>query len=284
MKRKILLPTDFSKNAWHAIKYAIELYKNDHCDFYLLNVFSIIGNSFESIKKLEPGTKFYDSVKEKSENGLAKTMEMLTLLNVDYSKHHFKAISVFGNPLEVIKDVVEQKDIELIVMGTRGATNSKRIAYGSTAIYVMEKVRNCPVIAIPAKAKHNLPKEIVFPTSYKTHYKRREMSILVDVAKKSDANIAILHVSQENELSKNQKERKQMLLEIFEEVTYSFHELSNYSLESAINIFVESRGSGMIAFINKKHFFFGSILTQPLVKGLGFRSTVPILVMHDLRN
>ena len=40
----------------------------------------------------------------------------------------------------------------------------------------------------------------------------------------------------------------------------------------------------MVAFINKKHTFFGSILRQPLVKEMGFNSKVPILVMHDLRN
>ena len=39
MKRRILLPTDFSKNAWRAITYAQELYKNESCNFYILNVF-----------------------------------------------------------------------------------------------------------------------------------------------------------------------------------------------------------------------------------------------------
>ena len=29
MKKKILLPTDFSKNAYNAINYAIELYKEE---------------------------------------------------------------------------------------------------------------------------------------------------------------------------------------------------------------------------------------------------------------
>lgn len=284
MRRKILLPTDFSKNAWHAIKYAVALYKNDDCDFYLLNVFSDRGNYFENLKKLVPNTKDNVAEKQLSEKGLAKTMEMLTLLHVEDSKHHFKLLSISGSPLEVIKDVVEQKDIELIIMGTKGTTNSKKIAYGSTAINVMEKVRNCPTIAIPEEAKQNLPKEIVFPTSYQTHYKKREMNILVDLAKKMDANIAILHVARENELNENKKKRKRMLQEIFEEIKFTFHEISNYPLESAVNIFIESRNSDMVAFINKKHSYFGSVLTQPLVKGLGFNSTVPILVMHDLRN
>ena len=172
----------------------------------------------------------------------------------------------------------------MIVMGTRGETNSKKIVFGSTAVYVMEKVRNCPVIVVPEDAKHTLPKEIVFPTNYKTHYKRRELSHLIDIAKKCDATIAVLHISEKKELDKNQKARQALLQEIFDDVKYNYHALPNYKVEPAVNMFVESRLSDMVAFINRKHTFFASILTQPMVKNITYHSKVPILVMHDLRN
>jgi len=75
MKKKILLPTDFSKNAWTAISYAIELYKNDECDFYLLNTFQVSGYVIESMMVPEPGEKLYDIAKEKSEKGLGRVSE-----------------------------------------------------------------------------------------------------------------------------------------------------------------------------------------------------------------
>lgn len=284
MRYKILLPTDFSKNSLHAIKYALELYKNDNCDFYILNVFYATGNIAESLTHLEPGSELHEMAKIESENGLKNIVDRLNTQGYKNKKHQFKTVSTFNNPLEAIKNIVEKKDIEMIVMGTKGITNSKLLAYGNTAIYVMEKVRNCPVIVVPEKAKQHLPKEIVFPTSYKTHYKRRELNYLIDIAKKCEAKIAVLHILEEENLDENQKEKQQMLKEIFEGVNYSFHELGNNSIESAINIFIESRDSDMVAFINKKHTFFGSILRQPLVKEMGFNSKVPILVMHDLRN
>lgn len=284
MKRKILVPTDFSKNSWNAIKYALELYKSDECIFYFLNVFSATQNVFDSLMNFEPGSELYELSKAKSEQGLVRILDLLGVEGQENTKHHFETISTFNYPLEAIKNSVEKKDIEMIVMGTKGETDSRHIPYGSTAIYVMEKVRNCPVIVVPEKAKHTLPKEIVFPTSYKTYYKRRELIYLIDIAKKCDAKIEILHISEEEKLDENQKENKQLLKEIFEDVSYSFHELSYNSVEAAINIFIESRDSDMVAFINKKHFFFGSVLTQPLVKEVGFHSKVPILVMHDLRN
>jgi len=284
MKRKILLPTDFSNNSWLAINYGMQLFKDEACDFYLLNAFSGTNNLIKNIINMESGGDFYKEAKEKSEENLSKILDRLIINKHGDPKHNFKTISVFNDPIEAIKDIVEQKDIEIIIMGTKGKTNDKGTVFGSVAVYVMEKVRNCPVIVVPESAKHALPKEIVFPTSYKTHYKRRELSYLANIAKKCDATIAILHISKENGLDENQKEHKQMLKDIFEDVKYTFHYLSHYSVESAVNIFVESRDSDMVAFINKKHKFFGSILTNPMVKGISFHSKVPILVMHDLRN
>lgn len=284
MKHKILLPTDFSENAWQAINYALELYKNEDCDFYILNVFSATGNILASLLNTEPGSGLYNAAKEQSEKGLSNLLDALILKDNGDKKHQFKTISQFNNIIEAIKQIVAQKDIEMIVMGTKGATYSKAKAFGSTATYVMEKVRNCPVIVVPQNAKKVLPKEIVFPTSYKTHYKRRELNYLTNLAKKCEATIAVLHISDVNELSIRQKENKQLLEDILEGTSFKFYALSHNDVETALNIFVESRDSDMVAFINKKHAFFGSILSNPMVKDISFHSKVPILVMHDLRN
>ena len=80
MRHKILLPTDFSKNSIRAINYARELYKNDHCDFFILNVFSATGNILESLLNLEPGSELYETAKLHSENGLAKVFDMIHII------------------------------------------------------------------------------------------------------------------------------------------------------------------------------------------------------------
>ena len=284
MKRKILLPTDFSKNSWHAIIYAIELYKKQACDFYILNIFSVTGNIIDSLINMDPGSELYEIAKLDSENGLAKISDMLTFKDYHNPKHHFTTISTFNNVLEAIKRIVEEKDIEMIIMGNKGKTASITDVFGSVAVDVMEKIRNCPVIVVPETAKHNLPNEIVFPTSYKTHLKRRELNYLLDISKLCNAAIRVLHVSNEDELSDKQLKNKNLLAEYFEGINYTFHFLTHTDITEATNCFVESRDSDMIAFINKKHMFFGSILTQPLVKEIGYKSKVPILVLHDLRN
>ncbi|WP_025743240.1 universal stress protein [Aquimarina pacifica] len=283
MKKKILLPTDFSKNAWNAISYAIELYKNEVCDFYLLNAFQASGYAMESMMVPEPGEKIFDKAKAVSEKGLSKTLERISMKE-ENTKHKFFAVSKFNNLLDAIKDIVDKMDIEMIIMGTKGATNASSIIYGSNAILVMEKERNCPVLAIPGEITYQEPKEIVFPTDFKTRIKRRELHYLIELARISNAAIRILHISEGDALSKEQEANKKLLKEYFDSLQYTFHTLHNIGVKEGLNAFVESRESDMITFINKKHSFFGSILSQPMVKNLGNHAKVPVLALHDLRN
>ncbi|GGW71686.1 nucleotide-binding universal stress UspA family protein [Winogradskyella epiphytica] len=284
MRHKILLPTDFSKNSIKAINYARELYKDDFCDFYLLNVFTLSGNILKNIMNLEPGNHLYETAKLNSENGLAKVFEMITMSANYNSKHRFEVMSTSNTVVEAVKSIVDQKDIDLVVMGTKGKTDSAMASFGSVAIQIMEKVRNCPVIVVPHSADLKLPKEIVFPTDYKLNYKRRELSYLTNIAKSCNATIIVLHILEQDELDKAQKENKKLLEEILKGTQYKFHNLPNSSVMTAVNIFVESRSSDMVAFINRKHPFFGSILSNPMVKKISFHLNVPILTMHDLKN
>ena len=281
MKRKILLPTDLSDNASQAIKYALELYKDEQCLFYILNVFYIKATDIESLIGMEPGSDLYEATKKNSESELHRLLSAFAFGKHGNPNHSFQTITMFGEPLQAIKSVVKEKDIELIVMGTRGQTNAKSKIYGSTATDVMEDVRDCPVIVVPQLAKEELPKEIVFPTGFKTPFKKRELTYLIDIAKICQASIKVLHISKDGMLDEKQTSNKKLLDEYFDEVDHTFHLLSHMAVPAAISCFVESRESDMVAFMNRKHSFFASILNQPLAKGIAYNSKVPILVMHE---
>lgn len=283
MKKRILLPTDFSKNAWNAIEYAIELYKTESIDFFILNAFKVESYDIESIFVAKPGDKEYDEALEQSEKNLKKILKMIELKKA-YSNHTYFSMSIFDTPLDAIKEAIELKDIDLVVMSSKGETDSKSVIYGSSTIDAMEKVRNCPVLVIPSMAKYIEPKEIVFPTSFKTHFKRRELKYLYEIAKITNSAIRILHINTEKELTELQKKNKDLLEEFLDGIEYSFKWLDNVSVNDGLEEFVRRRGSDIIVFINKKHTFFDSIFSRPLVKHLGKNSQIPVLVLHDLRN
>lgn len=268
MKKRILIPTDFSKNAWNALMYAVELYKREQVDFYLLNAY---GNDRKTFPK------------EYAEKELEKIRQHLSIKTV-YPDHTFHTEAVYSTLINGIKEMVETKDIEMVIMGTKGETDSKHAVYGSNTIDAMEHVRNCPVLAVPENVVFCDPNEIVFPTSYKTHYKRRELKHLYEISRITNAPVRILHVQGKKSLSKQQQSNKDLLEECFEGMEYSFHWMENIGVQEGLIKFVTEHNSQMIAFINKKHPFFGSVFSNPMVKKLGLYSKVPVLALHDLRN
>ena len=283
MKKKIALPTDFSRNAWNTLKYASELYKDEKVDFYLLNAYSAKSYATDSMMVPEPGEKYYDSAKSRSEGNFKVLLSQIEEMKVS-SNHSYFTESVYNNPLEATKRLIEDKDIELVIVGNKGKTGAEGIFLGSNSIQFMEHIRNCPVLMVPHIVTFKTPNEIVFPTSFKTHFKRRELIQLYEISRITKAPIRVLHINEADQLSEEQLEKKKLLEECFEGLEYSFHYLDLVGVKTGLNIFTQSRNSEMIAFINKKHLFFGSIFSRPMVKDLGYSANVPVLALNNFRN
>jgi nucleotide-binding universal stress UspA family protein len=179
MKRRILIATDFSKNAQNAINYAINLYQNDNCDFYFLNTFTTEAFTMELA-----GVRDLAETRQNSIAGLSIILDKLAV-EATAENHRYHTISEYGVLIDIMKSMVDKHDIDIVIMGTKGNADPSAKIFGSQTVLAMEKIRNCPVLAIPAAATYQGIKEIVFPTGYKTPYKRREFQYLVDIAKKN---------------------------------------------------------------------------------------------------
>ncbi len=281
MRKNILIPTDFSKNSWNALNYALSLFKDDKCTFYLVNTFQLYYFTTDSLIVPEPGEPNYEKAKEQSEVGLEKIIDGITSRGGN-EEHKFETISTYNTVLEAVKTVIDKNDIELVIMGTKGENDPTSKLYGSNAVDVMEKVNNCPVIVIPENVNYpeEKRKEVVFATNFKTAYKRRELENLVDIAKKMKAAIRVLHIQEVDKLSREQEGNKVDLQQYLGDVVHTFHTLTDIKVAPGIHSFIESRDSDLLALINKKHNFLTSIFTKSLVKEIGFKPLVPVLVMH----
>ncbi|ADV50300.1 universal stress protein [Cellulophaga sp. E16_2] len=279
MNKRILIPTDFSKNALNAARYALDLYEKQNCDFYFLNVFHVNGYTTDNLSIPEPGNTAYDTAKEASEASLGKLLEVLKL-HSDNPKHHFHTLSSFNFLSEAMKDLIAKKVINLVVMGTHGATGSKAVIFGSNTVKAMEKINACPVLAVPEDLRFAPLNEIVFPTDFKSSFKHKELNYLIDIVRMHSATVCILYIGKEEELTAIQQENKLHLETLFSTIAYTFHTLTDITIAKGITTFVDSRDSDMIAFINRKHFFFDSIFSKPLVKEIGYNAITPILALH----
>lgn len=280
MDKRILIPTDFSKNALNAARYALDLYAKLNCEFYFLNVFRLTNYTTNALILPEPGSAEYEAAKGASEEAFAKLLDILELHH-DNPKHSYHTISSFNFLSEAMKQTIDNKDIDLVVMGTQGATGAKGIIFGSNTVNAMEKIRECPVLAVPDELRFSTPKEIVFPTNYKSSFSRKELNYLIEIAMMHNTSIRVVHFTKKTTLSEDQEKHKQLLDDILQGVDHSFHTLTDKDVAQGITSFVQSRNSDMIAFINKKHFLFNSIFSRPLVKEIGYDATVPILALNE---
>jgi len=75
--KHILIPTDFSSNAWNAIQYALKLFKNEECTFYLLNTYTpAIASSRFMAASLEGGL-LANTAHNCSEMGLKNVLSLI---------------------------------------------------------------------------------------------------------------------------------------------------------------------------------------------------------------
>lgn len=280
MENRVLLPTDYSKGALNAIKYAIALYKDVPSKFYLLNAFHASGYSLDSLMAAEPGQRHFEALKLKAKAGMAEVMATVQALP-ENPNHSYETICSFNSLLLAIEEVLKAKDIDIIIMGTKGITDASNSVFGTNAVGVMEKITQCPVIAVPGELCFKAPEEIVFATDYNTPFRRKELNYMIDIAKMHGSAIRVLHIEKESKLNKGQQNNMNLFKDMLAGIEYSFHTLKHIGVSQGIQVFIESRESDMVAFQNRKHRFFNSILSNPLVKEIGYYSEIPILVLKD---
>ncbi|MCK0159249.1 universal stress protein [Allomuricauda sp. F6463D] len=282
MDKRVLLPTDYSKNALNAIRYAMELYKNVRCEFYVLNAFHISGYTLDSMRVPETEEPYYEAAKKESEEEMQRLMKMLELYSQN-DKHKFHTITTLNNFIQAVEVVIDKKDIDMIVMGTKGITGSTARIFGSNTVNIMEQIKECPVIAVPNNYRFETLREIVFPTDYKTPFKKKEIGDLIELSKIHDAKINVVHIDKDKEeqLGRKEKENKELLQEILQGTDYEMHFLQSDKISMGINNFIGNNDCDMVAFLNRKHLFLESVLTNPFVKKIGFDPQVPILEMND---
>ncbi|MCM4158710.1 universal stress protein [Antarcticibacterium flavum] len=282
MEKHILIPTDFSRNAWNALTYAIDLYKEAQVTFYFLNAYQLFHFTTDSVIEPEPGEKAYEEAKQVSELGLERLVEGLQS-RTGNSRVKIKTFSLYNTVIGAVKEVLKKNDIDLIIMGTKGENNPVNAIYGSNAVNVMEKVLECPVLVVPDKdsQKDTPVNEIVFATNFKYYYKRKELAILADLAKNHKAPIRVLHIKENEEITTDQKTNKAVLEDYFEDLVCTFHTLTRVKVAKGIHSFIESRNSSMLALFSRKHGLFTHLFARSLVSEIGFHPQVPVLVLRE---
>ncbi len=279
--RKIVVPTDFSNNAYESLFYATRLFQDKTCHFYILNTFDVNTPMLTSRLDTEKGHQLYHTLSKESKEKLTETLHKIVRDSEDL-KHTFETISVSKDLTETINKTIKSKDIDLVVMGTKGATGAREIFMGSNTVKVIQKIKKCPILAVLDGFDFQKPMEIGFPTDFKRVYLEEELKPLMDIASLFNARIRIFHIHEEETLDEVQEVNRTILKQHLRNFAISVHWISKFSKKSEhITDFITKMNIDILSMVNYRHSIMEMITHEPVIKKIGFHATIPFLVIPE---
>ncbi|MDU8885699.1 universal stress protein [Yeosuana sp. MJ-SS3] len=279
--RKILIPTDFSENAMNAIKFALELFKYEISEFFLMHAYQDEIYANEELLTRETLDNSTKIVSDKSAKLLEETLQKIKEISPN-PRHTYRKISANNLLIDEADKIVDERDIDLIVMGTRGETNDRKLTFGSHTLQVLKYVQ-CPVLAIPENYKYTQPKHILFPTNYMIPYKRRELKLLCEMVCPYRAEIDLLYISKSNNLSIRQEDNRTFIKEVLYKNTLNFKIINSKNISKTIFKYIESHNIDMLVMVNTRHSFLENILFQSVLDKMTLNIKIPFLAMQNIR-
>lgn len=278
--KKIIVPTDFSENAYNALEYAVQLFKNIETTFYLVHTYTPPVYQTEYVLQNPAQFGLGDALKE---NALTQLEQLKQKIESSWPnpKHTFFTHTAFNLLVDELSELMKAANPDLIVMGTQGATGAKEIFLGSHTVHVIKKA-SCPVIAVPSRFKFEHPAEILFPTDYEIEYQEKQLEPILEIAQNHISSVEVVHVSSGNRLSDMQLGNKKKLDHLLSSVAHLFHELPNQEVIEGINAFQLKKRMNLLVMIQNKHTFLERLFIEPIIKKIGFHVTIPFMVIPDL--
>ncbi|MFV9550699.1 universal stress protein [Algibacter sp. PT7-4] len=276
--KNILLPTDFSKNSINAIYYAIEFLKDVKCQFYILNVQKASAFITDDMLVVNSSTTIYKTLINAAKKSINNIITTVT--DEFYNKNHtFHAIVDYDNFIDSINQVTAKHQIDLIIMGTKGASGIAKVLFGSNTVRVMQRC-NIPVLAIPNGCKFKALKQMAFATTNSKCFKIEHLAMFSSIKKRFNAIVQILHLADENHLAYSACDNIDFFNTHFKNSTQKFISAPSQDIYNVVHTFLQKNNISMLAIMNKKHSFLQRLFNTHAVERFAFKIDIPLLVMQ----
>lgn len=151
---KILVPVDFSEFSDRAVKAAILLAEKFQAKLMLLHVVTLFQEDVDEETRLKKYEKRIETkLKDHKDDAAKKGIGVESLLLRGFSAS------------DKILEYIEQKNFDLVVMGTHGRTGIKHFLYGSVSERVV-RLAPIPVLTVHHSVKKFSPRKILVPIDF----------------------------------------------------------------------------------------------------------------------
>ncbi|WP_397364712.1 universal stress protein [Olleya sp. R77988] len=222
--KKLLVPTDFSKEAENAVKVAAQLAKKHDCEIILLHMLEL------PLHQLNSGGATPTDLPEAVYFMKLAHKEFETILNKDYLQGLTVHETVDFNEISTgILETCKKQDIDLIIMGSHGAEGLKELFIGSTTEKIV-RTSNTPVLVIKNEHEHFDIKEFVFASDFKNDNKETYVQA-VKLAELFGAKIHLLNVNTPSNFTTTATSKVRML-EFIENNAFNNYTINIYNDET----------------------------------------------------
>ncbi|MGB1308436.1 MAG: universal stress protein [Oceanihabitans sp.] len=259
--KKILVPTDFSQQATYALEVAAQLAKKHKAEIYLLHMLELPINQIQEIGggagggELPEAMFFMKLAHNKFEEVLA--LDFLKDVTVHETVN-------FHQTFEGIKETCKDQDIDMVIMGSHGASGFKEMFIGSNTEKVV-RTSETPVLVIKNEHKDFAVNDFVFASDFKND-NRETYKQAVDLANAFNAKMHLLFVNTANKFTTTAaaNERINSFVKNYDFSNYTINIYNDESVEKGILNFSHHVNADLIGVSTHgrqgiAHFFNGSI-------------------------
>lgn len=274
MLNKILFPTDFSSSANNALLFAIDLCKRTNASLHVLYVQSMpIMDASYPMDSYLPILKQIEESANANLEGLKN--QKLIPSGIDFVIHQ----SVGNHVALEITNFAESSKMDLIVMGTKGASGIESVLIGSNAASVVSKAI-IPVLVIPPSAHTTQLKNLLYASDY-NEPEFPALNQLQYFAALYKANINVLHVSTEsdnyfdmgNSLFTSKKNEGKL-------ADITIINRKDMEITDAITEQIKERQIDLLVLAKHNRSFFDRLFHRSISRQMAFHTTIPLLVLH----
>jgi len=279
----VLVPNDYSKNADHALRFAMQLASERPVKLVVFQVGEILiltSTPHHIYKELYPIKQ-----KEKQEDLKSHVKRIMHGYKLPNLHLEYEWVDSF-NFQDEIENVVEKYKVDLIVMGTKGASRVASVLMGSNTVRVIEKSK-IPVLAIPENAELNFIKSVSYASDLQEI--KGEMKVLVKFAEHFKWGIRIFHVHPNYpELVDTSKESLEIIMselkETYPDQSFSIELIATKQendIIKGIELYVEKFKPDILVMFPSELTFLDKVLMSSNTEEMAFHSTVPLLVIRQ---
>jgi nucleotide-binding universal stress UspA family protein len=277
--KQILVPTDFSNNAYTALLYTTKLYGDEPVQFVLLHSFANQVSALTSRVDIGKSEKVMDTLYDQADTEGAEFVDRLRN-DVKNDLHTFEVISTSMSLVRATNKLIEDRGMHLVVMGTKGRTAAEDVLLGSNTIAVVRKIRKAPLLIVPREIEFLAPTEIAFATDYNEAFPTVGIDALLQLVQSHQATLHIVHVGNKEALNDRQQSHLNGITTVLKDIKTQYHWLEeDGSIAKTIDTFVVDQGMDVLAMVYRKRTVIEQWFREAVVKKIGQHTSVPYIVI-----